>query len=1660
MMRRTILVACALCAGVVLVAGAKNPEPFRAGERIAFLGDSITHASKYMWYLQLWENLRHPGSGVRMMCAGLNGDTAGGALGRLSYDVETMKPDRVFCLFGMNDVNRGLYVTKDADEATAKKRTAALDAYAKNLATLADRLAAMKTDVVLMTPSPYNQYQAKPEGNLAACNDPGLMSCAEIVRKTAAAKGTALVDLNRSLTDLFRRQRDFTFCPDRVHPGDEGHLAMAALVLQATGASPFVGETTVSGDERGAAFDYAPKALPFPAMPEYDTLRKLGAQPSMADFNYEIVRVTGLVPGDTYALRFDGREVGSFRGEEFAAGVNVAELDTPNRRLAGTAVAPMRELVKLTVRLRSYEQLAAWVRSEKKDPDDPAQADAFFEAFFRKQANSPYVGAFRVWHRDYLSVRAERPQLLKREEKLRGQIAALRPAASRVEVVRTAVARYEDGVMWRASQPLNIRIKAGSALDLSANGAQGPATKRIVIGEDGHFAFADGPSRPVKLFGYVMCWENIKWLIRDGKGGRRADWRANLDAYAEQVRRHGYNFVRPHGMYDAMELDNWMRTGVFTEERLEDLDYLAAALKKQGVYLYLDIAAYGLRWGEKIPGNIEMKSRVMNGDPEAVAKWQACAKAILERVNVFTGIAYKDDPAVVCIMQYNEQATGAKIAKGAALDAETHRALSDRFVATAKMYNDFTAGLGYQGLNSNYNSDVDLGATAARWMQSEVVSYNYHFGHPVKFADPGAARRGSRIDQNDSVSMSTRGFDFACGVRLRFPDRPYVCSEYSQAYWNARRYQAGALLPAYAALNGYDGILWHCDNVELENTSPYPRGRDEVFQVYSSPVSRADAFVASCLFLRGDVREAPHSAFAEYRGDLWKRYSSFAANTTQAKLGYLLKTGVMMPDLERPAGVKGNVRADVTFAPAKGDGVKDGLWVSTVAGSDAEKFDYDGFVAELKRKGIVPASNRTSDKDRFYESETGEIVMDGKDLWLTVTTPRTVAAALGEKRDFSLGPVSFASTKRALVALTSIDGKELGKSRRMVFVYATREWNNATKTSGDERTIVDFGRGPVILETGRVTARIQMDRPEGLRLYLLDYDGTRKEEIPVQCEKDALAFDLDTARTVSSPTPFFEIAEGPALPPEVPHGCLGKDARVILIGDSLTEQGVVTPRGYYHQLVDAAAKTVPGQKYEFVGLGFSGSHVEDWENWEAQSRTKDIRTRAHVKPGWSVTDEIAKGGDVLVFFLGQNDITRPIVGDDDRSIAAWIARYREMIARFKARARAKTVVLGTITACGTDPDSARNRGRRKINAALAALAAKEGWVLADFGSEIDALQRRTQRGWMYNLVGDFVHPDFRKLGHTALAKTLSAALGEKRMTEFLSARLARELEEHDYQDKPALFASVVEGPSRDPDLGEYVWKIAWRWTDSNRTEADRRRQTWIEISPPEGWTLVSTSDRHKNVGECVVKGRPDRLVQNVRLVAKYEKSTDVYDVRINAPWRVVGGLESPPDELDRTLAAGNGFDSPVVCGDKTVPWSAFQSSIDYCGFWHPGNVNPEQFTFGTKTDTVYAMRVLKSARRRTVSAKLSHDTWSTSLAFRVFLNGKEIFKGQMGGGTKELPVPPFELNPGDNLLVIRCDHHEWQRQFAFDLVPEKGDDLSDLRIGWRATAAKRNTPTR
>ena len=366
---------CAVVATALLGTAAAKVAPFREGDRVMFLGDSITHGGWYVAYLQYIWCLRNPGKRITLLNGGICGNTAAEGLSRFDWDIAPEKPNRVFIMFGMNDVGHGAFwdpaSTAEKDLATRREK---VEAYRANMKALVAKCRAIGGEVTLVTPTPYDEYSPLIEkAATKGVNDPGLRSIADATRALAAEEKLECVDLYGPLTPILRDHPEVKFLADRVHPHDDGHLLMAALVLDAMDFPATVDGATFDASKGDRRFTYSPKALPFPVNNHYRSDDRM--YPLTEKFNREIIRVTGL-PAGWYALKAAGRTLGRYSAADLDRGVNVATLDTPSQRRAGEGVGKVAApLKKLAGNLRGLPQ--GYVQVTKRGGDINDQASCF-----------------------------------------------------------------------------------------------------------------------------------------------------------------------------------------------------------------------------------------------------------------------------------------------------------------------------------------------------------------------------------------------------------------------------------------------------------------------------------------------------------------------------------------------------------------------------------------------------------------------------------------------------------------------------------------------------------------------------------------------------------------------------------------------------------------------------------------------------------------------------------------------------------------------------------------------------------------------------------------------------------------------------------------------------------------------------------------------------------------------------------------------------------------------------------------------------------------------------------------------------------------------------------------------------------------------------------
>jgi endoglucanase len=226
-------------AAIQPVQGSSAPQ-FRNGDRICFVGDSITMIGGYIFDILLYYALHFPDRKIEGFNCGVNGDSSGGLLilKRYQWDVlDEHHPTIVTLMFGMNDVGPAYYGKDKVGPDWDNKRKWPLLGYPKGMEKISEILTQANCKIIYLTPSIYDQTGNQAAPNHFGAND-ALGVCAEDCRKLATEFHGGLVDFNGPMgrINAEQQQKDPSFTlvgPDRIHPVGPGQTVMAYLFLKA-----------------------------------------------------------------------------------------------------------------------------------------------------------------------------------------------------------------------------------------------------------------------------------------------------------------------------------------------------------------------------------------------------------------------------------------------------------------------------------------------------------------------------------------------------------------------------------------------------------------------------------------------------------------------------------------------------------------------------------------------------------------------------------------------------------------------------------------------------------------------------------------------------------------------------------------------------------------------------------------------------------------------------------------------------------------------------------------------------------------------------------------------------------------------------------------------------------------------------------------------------------------------------------------------------------------------------------------------------------------------------------------------------------------------------------------------------------------------------------
>jgi hypothetical protein len=619
-----------------------------------------------------------------------------------------------------------------------------------------------------------------------------------------------------------------------------------------------------------------------------------------------------------------------------------------------------------------------------------------------------------------------------------------------------------------------------SPVDLSfLNAAEKPAGKRgFLKADDERLVFADGT--PARFWGANLTASALFATDRE-----------NVKQQARRLSELGFNLVRmthtdsfwvnPNVFGDTKQAD----TKTLSPLPLEKLDWWIKCLRDEGIYVWLDLHVQRhFKPGDGITDfddiakgkpTIDLKGfNYINASiQEAMRRFN---EAFVSHLNPFTGLRYKDDPAIIALLLTNENDLTNHYGNSLLPDKKVprHNAIymreAEAFAAKYNLPKDKTwrswehgpSKLLLNELQHRFDADMirqlrSLGAkapivTTASWGDNPLSSLP-----ALTAGDMIAAHSYGRVGELDKNPIYAANMVHWLAA-AQVAGRPLAVPE-----WNVEQFPVPDrhAIPLYvagsASLQGWDAIMQYAyAQYSLTN-----RGAPSNWNAFNDPALIATLPAAALVYRRGDVQEARTTyVFAPGREQLFNRQISppnSVALRTAAEKGKLVIAMPKTPELP---------------------------WLAESAIPAGAKVITDPTVSLIEQE----AGAATSD--------TGELRRDWEQGTYTINTARTQAAMgwIGG-RAIALKDVEIAAeTRNATVAVQSLDDKPINTSRSILISLGAR--------SVPQGTNQPFRSEPVV---GRMSIRAV----PGLKVYRQHGLARDIREVPATYEGGAYRIQLD-----------------------------------------------------------------------------------------------------------------------------------------------------------------------------------------------------------------------------------------------------------------------------------------------------------------------------------------------------------------------------------------------------------------------------------------------------------------------------------------------------------------------------------------------------------------------
>ena len=566
-----------------------------------------------------------------------------------------------------------------------------------------------------------------------------------------------------------------------------------------------------------------------------------------------------------------------------------------------------------------------------------------------------------------------------------------------------------------------------SPVDLSfLNAPEVPAGKRGFLKAHGDkLAFDDGTI--ARFWGTNVTANSLFGTSKDDVK-KQAHRLSELGFNLIRIHHHDSEWVDPNifGGRDALDTRN------LSAAMLDKLDWWIKCLRDEGIYVWLDLHV-GRR--VKAADGIEGFDEMRQGKPTASLSgynfvsgsiqeaMQRFNESYLNHQNHYTGLRYKDDPAILAVLISNENDLTHHFGN-ALLPNKGVPQLSKIYLHEAEKYadqyglprdrvwrawEDGPSKLFLNDLERRFYVDM-IGHLRALGVKSPIVTTSSWGMDPLSSLP--ALTAGDIIDVHSYGGAGELGNNPLSTANLvhwiaaaHVAGKPLTVTEWGidgNASLAPDRQDIPLYIAASASMQGWNAVMFYAYSYEALNDA---RSTPSVYQAYNDPALMASMPAAALLYRQGHVKEAATTyVFAPSEQMLFDRSISpttSVALRTASERGKLLIALPQVPELPW-------LQKSILPVGAK--------------------------VIEDPREAQIPAGASE------IVSDSGELRRNWNEGLFTIDTPRTQAAMgrIGGTK-IPLSDVEIAvRTVDAVVAVQSLDGNSIGRSRNLMISIGAR----------------------------------------------------------------------------------------------------------------------------------------------------------------------------------------------------------------------------------------------------------------------------------------------------------------------------------------------------------------------------------------------------------------------------------------------------------------------------------------------------------------------------------------------------------------------------------------------------------------------------------------------